>query len=286
MRIAAPAKLNLFLHVTGKRANGYHELESLTLFTEFADVLDIMPARDISLTIHNHATTQLMADNDNLVIKAARSLEAFTGKGQGAHIALSKYIPVGAGLGGGSADAAATLRGLADFWQVPVMKKILMELGASLGSDIPACLLNQPGWMTGTGDIMQPVALPQGGFVVLVNPCQPLLTADVFRALQPPYSKSVPQPEGWDSLEGLCQWANQQRNDLEAPAVALMPAIADILAALRATPALLARMSGSGATCFGIYDSQITATQAAQTIKAAHPAWWVQATPIKGADHG
>ncbi len=285
-RITAPAKLNLFLHVTGKRADGYHLLESLTAFTEFGDELDIAPAETVSLHITGNYAG-LLQKEDNLVLRAARLLQAEAGIMAGAQITLHKNIPVGAGLGGGSADAAATLTALSQLWSLALPPATLHKIALQLGSDVPACLLGSPGWLTGTGDNVAPVAIPPGGWVVLANPGQPLLTADVFRARRGSFDALVTLPAQWENIPALAAWASAQGNALEAPALTLMPVIAEVLAALASTEnCLLPRMSGSGATCFGLYAQQNHATAAAAAIRSAHPGWWLTVTPLKGAAHG
>jgi len=288
LRITAPAKLNLFLHIIGKRADGYHMLESCTFFTAFGDALTITPADTVSLTITGNFAPQLAHDaNENLVLRAAHLLQARTGTKTGAAITLDKNIPIGAGLGGGSADAAAILSALETFWQCSLTPETRHSIALQLGSDVPACMLNQPAWVTGTGDHVQAIPFPSGGWVVLVNPGTPLLTADVFRATKAPFTPSIARPAPWPNTRALAQWANTQTNALEAPAIALMPSISHILTALQATEnCLLHRMSGSGATCFGLYETQSGATIAAASIQTNNPGWWVIATPIQGATHG
>lgn len=285
IRIPAPAKLNLFLHITGKRADGFHLLESLTFFTEFGDSVEVSEASALSLTI-----TGPFADNiegDNLVLRAARLLQQQAGIKTGAAITLHKHIPVSAGLGGGSADAAATLIALQRLWKLSPDAATLHSIALQLGSDVPACLLGAPGWMTGTGDHVRALHLPQGAWLVLVNPLQPLLTATVFRNWKGSFTAPVTVPPGWENTASLAIWAAGQSNALEAPARALMPAIDEILASIAATGhCLLARMSGSGATCFGLYDNETSATKAATQLKASHPHWWVTATAMKGTPHG
>lgn len=286
-RIPAPAKLNLFLHVTGRRADGYHLLESLTCLTGYADRLDIAPADTLELRITGPYAQALPVAQDNLVLRAARLLQAQAhGAPRGASILLHKHIPVGAGLGGGSADAAAALDALARFWDMRLSPEARHAMALSLGSDVPACALGAPGWVTGTGDTVAPVAVP-GGWAVLVNPGLPLLTADVFRAFRAPFAASVAPPPPLPDIAALAAWAARQRNVLEDAALSLCPAIGDVLSALAATEnCLLPRMSGSGATCFGLYAGAAQARAAAARIRAAHPGWWVQATDWKGTPHG
>jgi 4-diphosphocytidyl-2-C-methyl-D-erythritol kinase len=277
IRIPAPAKLNLFLHITGKRADGFHLLESLTAFTDFGDEVEVTQSDALSLALQGEFASQLHpGDNDNLVLRAARLY------GQTAAITLHKNIPVGAGLGGGSSDAAATIRALERLRHTPITDELRHAHALQLGSDVPACLLGRPGWLTGTGDHVTPVTLPHGGWVLLVNPRQPLLTADVYRAFTGAFSAALPQPGSWPSVAALAAWLQNQHNALETPAIARMPVIASLLAAITSTPGcLLSRMSGSGATCFGLYAGEPAARAAANAIATTHPAWWVKPAALQ-----
>lgn len=277
IRIAAPAKINLFLHVTGKRADGYHLIESLAAFTTFGDVLDIVPAETLSLDITGQFAASLSAQ-DNLVLKAAK---LFRG-GRGAQITLQKNIPVGAGLGGGSSDAAATLVGLAKLWKQPIPDTVLQ-----LGADVPACLARAPSWVSGIGEQVTPVSIKTGGWALLANPRVPLLTADVYKRFAGDFSSPSAMPGGIDTFDALIAFIENKSNALEAPALALLPVIGDILSAIRATEGCrLARMSGSGATCFGLYENEKAARQAAQQLQRAHPKWWCMATALMEDTHG
>jgi 4-diphosphocytidyl-2-C-methyl-D-erythritol kinase len=283
LRFTAYAKLNLFLHITGKRSDGYHFLESLTSFTEFGDHIDVSESDTLSLEVVGPFAQLLpTAQDDNLVMRAAQGLQHITGCGKGARIILHKHIPVGAGLGGGSADAAALLRGLAVLWQVPFGDAEGLALAQQLGSDVAACLVNRPAWVTGTGEKVQSVTIRSGAWVVLANPRLPLLTADVYRKFTGPYADISAAPTSLLSLEALTELMRQRHNALEAPATALLPVIRDIVSTLSASPhCAMARMSGSGATCFGLYRDAPAAQEAARQIQLAHPQWWVQATPLK-----
>lgn len=283
IRIAAPAKLNLFLHVTGKRPDGYHLLESLTVFTEFGDIVEAAPAEILTLKITGPQASSLENAPDNLVLRAAQLLQPSLS--HGAALTLHKHIPVGAGLGGGSADAAATITALEKLWNLTLPPAARHAIALQLGSDVPACALATPGWLTGTGDTVTPITIPSA-WVVLVNPNIPLLTADVFRANREAFHPSITKPHPTSAF-ALAAWAATQSNTLEKPAITLQPAIAEILRAITATQeCLLARMSGSGATCFGFYDNEPAATAAAKHLATAHPDWWVKATAMKGTAHG
>jgi 4-diphosphocytidyl-2-C-methyl-D-erythritol kinase len=269
----APAKVNLALHVTGLRPDGLHLLDSVVVFPRLGDRLEAELAAGLSLAIDGPFARELGAGADNLVLRAAALLRP---PGRGAALRLTKSLPVASGIGGGSADAAAALRLLARLWERPVPAP---EAVLGLGADVPVCLAGRPCRMSGVGERLQPLALPPF-WLVLANPGVPLATAAVFAGLaahaNPPMS-APPPPE----LEAFVGWLAAQRNDLEPAAVALAPAIADLLAALAAQPgARLARMSGSGATCFALFAEEAAALAAAEALRRARPAWWVAAAPV------
>ena len=289
----APAKVNLTLHVTGRRPDGYHLLDSLVAFAEPGDRLRIAPAGggDISLTIGGDApgarALARAAPSDNLILRAARLLaraDGPAGPPPGARIALEKRLPVGAGLGGGSSDAAAALRGLARLWgrALPAPSEVL-----ALGADVPVCLLGRPARMRGIGERLDPLALPRL-HLVLAHPGVGLSTARVFSALgpraNPPMPETLPR---WRGAADFARWLATMRNDLAAPARAICPEIAALESALAAAPGcLLARMSGSGASCFGIFESRAAAEAAAAALSRANPAWWVRPASTLGAPPG
>jgi 4-diphosphocytidyl-2-C-methyl-D-erythritol kinase len=270
----APAKINLTLHVTGQRADGYHLLDSLVVFADIGDRITAVPAPRVDLVIDGPMAAGLPADDTNLVLRAARLLAA---DGQGALITLIKTLPVASGIGGGSSDAAATLRVLARLWDVPLPGR---EDAARLGADVPVCLDPRPRRMSGAGEQLRDLPPLPSFWLVLANPGMPVATAEVFRALtrhdHPPMPDRLPR---WSDLAALVSFLGSMRNDLETPAMRLRPEIGDVLAALRATQGcMIARMSGSGATCFGIYGDRIAAADAAGRIRAAEPHWWVSAS--------
>jgi 4-diphosphocytidyl-2-C-methyl-D-erythritol kinase len=279
---AAPAKLNLYLHVTGRRTDGFHLLDSLVAFTEAGDVLHAEPAADLSLALDGPFAASLAGDPENLVLRAARALLAHA-HGAGAALSLTKNLPIASGIGGGSADAAATLRALARLW--PAVKHAdLPALAAELGADVPVCLHGTPSFMGGIGEVITPAPrLPPVG-VLLVNPLIPLPTPQVFAArarLDQGFSLPAQFAEAPADAEALAGLLGVRRNDLEAPAVGLVPAIATVLEALRATPGCrLARMSGSGASCFALYDDQAVADAASAWIMARHSGWWITPTRL------
>ena len=278
----ARAKINLTLHITGKRADGFHLLDSLVTFTEFGDRLGAAPADEVSLQISGLFAGQL-DEHDNLVLDAAHALARSLGTGQGAALHLEKNLPPASGMGGGSADAAATLRLLQRLWGQSLPIDELHALALRLGADVPVCLAQTPSFMRGIGEDIKPVALPPLP-IVLVNPGVHVSTPAVFRALgyTPANAPApAPNPPVFTAPQSLLDWLFQTRNDLIAPAVRLSPEIFAVLEALEATKNChLARMSGSGATCFGLYGDENSARSAAQTIGAANSDWWVQATRI------
>ncbi|HEV2560636.1 MAG TPA: 4-(cytidine 5'-diphospho)-2-C-methyl-D-erythritol kinase [Rhizomicrobium sp.] len=277
---AAPAKINLFLHAGAQREDGYHELESLVVFTGIGDDLTFDNAGEaadaLSLDIAGPFAAALKNEPDNLVLRAARAL----GGHGGARITLTKNLPVASGIGGGSADAAATLRGLMQLWKLTVPPQALHDIALSLGSDVPVCLASAPAWMTGRGEHIQAVNLNVNTAMVLANPGMSVSTAQVFANLDDRTGMGAINPDRIRSTDELCEYLKDTRNDLEAPARELAPVIGDVLDALSKSGALLARMSGSGATCFGIYEDDAAANKAASVISKAQPNWWVKPTNI------
>ena len=284
----APAKVNLTLHVIARRPDGYHEIESLVVFADVGDRLTFTPGATLSLTTRGPTAAAAGPSGDNLVLKATRLLaERVEGLRVGA-FTLEKRLPVAAGLGGGSSDAAAALRLLARANRLALDDAHVAEAARLTGADVPVCLDPRPRVMRGVGEILSaPIDLPLLP-AVLVNPGVAVPTRDVFAALRLQRAPSPLEGEGWG---GGCERADvfaklaTHRNDLEAPAIALQPVIADVLSELSAAPKCsLARMSGSGATCFGLFASARPAKAAAQALRARHPDWWVRATTFGGRD--
>lgn len=289
----APAKINLFLHVTGRRPAGgpqagYHELESLVVFAQelaACDRITVAPADTLSLTLDGPQAGALTdSRDDNLVLRAARLLQGMNGetvRSAGAAISLTKTLPVASGIGGGSADAAATLHALRALWQIEVDDDTLGRMAAELGADVPVCLFGRAAMMTGFGEQIaaQPDLPPF--WLVLANPGIALATRDVFSALAGQYGSSMPFERRPDSAADLAILLRARRNDLEAPARFLAPEIDPVLAALKAQGGcLLARLSGSGATCFGLFAEKREAEFAARNLSRAYPKWWVAATAV------
>jgi 4-diphosphocytidyl-2-C-methyl-D-erythritol kinase len=266
LREFAPAKVNLYLHLTGRRADGYHLLDSLAVFPAVGDWLRAVPAEALWLTVEGPFGAALGDAADNLVLRAARALRPCGG----ARITLEKHLPVASGIGGGSADAAAALRLLARVWGVP---PATLPMALALGADVPVCLGGRAARMGGVGEVLTPAPqLPACG-MVLVNPGVSLATASVFRARQGGFSEAAVLPGSWPDAAAMARGLAALRNDLEPAAIALQPVIGEVLAALAGVPGcLLARMSGSGATCFGLFADAAAAEAAARAV--ARPGWW------------
>lgn len=278
--IEAPAKINLFLHVTGRRDDGYHLLDSLVVFARFGDSLSFDAAGTLSLEVDGPTAALLPAD-DNIVLKAARALAAAAGVAPQARIRLTKRLPVAAGIGGGSADAAAALRGLARLWGVSLPG--LDTLALALGADVPVCLRGCPTAMSGVGERLEDAPRLPAAWLVLANPGVPLSTPAVFKARRGAFSAADPLRQAPATAAALAEALARRHNDLTAAAVSLAPVVGEVLAALAATPGcLLSRMSGSGATCFGLYAGEAEARAAALAL--AGSGWWVRAAELMG--HG
>jgi 4-diphosphocytidyl-2-C-methyl-D-erythritol kinase len=268
----ACAKINLHLHVTGRRADGYHLLDSLVVFARAADTLTVEPDEALSLSVTGPFAAGLDGEADNLVLRAARALAAHSGMRPSGRLVLEKNLPVASGIGGGSADAAAALRLLARFWGIDADQG---ALAGGLGADVPVCLAGRPALMSGIGEILAPAPPMPAAGIVLVNPGVAVSTPAVFRAREGGFSGVAALPrDGWRDAESLAASLRGTVNDLETPALRLAPEIGRVLEALRAdSRCLLARMSGSGATCFGLYADAAAARLAAEAID--RPGWWV-----------
>ena len=285
---SAPAKLNLYLHIVGQRADGYHLLDSLFAFTQNGDEITVRGAPELSLEVTGPFAGSLAAvgglNADNLVMKAALLLRSHAGIKNGAAISLSKNLPIASGIGGGSADAAATLLALNDLWQLDLSLETLSALALRLGADVPACLHDRPLHVSGIGEQIKASSLPKDYGILLVNSGEALSTPAVFQAFHAEgYKPSLRLPcrqpkESADFIKWLLE---KTSNDLQAPAVSLCPAIAPVMRDLSAiNGALMVRMSGSGATCFALFQTVSEAKQAQIRIEADHPKWWVMADQL------
>tara|TARA_R100000005_G_scaffold96726_1_gene86834 strand:- start:20102 stop:20959 length:858 start_codon:yes stop_codon:yes gene_type:complete len=276
----APAKINLFLHVTGKRADGYHFLESLVVFADYGDDISVEQADGLRLEISGPFARDIDAGPDNLVLKAARLLQQECGARPGARIHLIKRLPVASGIGGGSSDAATTLKLLNRLWRLDITDERLAKLGLSLGADVPVCLLEKPALMRGIGEELQEVKISDISSILLVNCKKQVSTAEVFRrlTLQNTGEANIIPPVGAVELAALLEGT---RNDLQGPAIAIVPQIADVISVVEHLDGCqLARMSGSGATVFGLFAEAEAAEAAARRIGRQHPDWWVSAARI------
>jgi 4-diphosphocytidyl-2-C-methyl-D-erythritol kinase len=281
------AKVNLTLRVVGRRVDGYHELESVVAFADCADRLSLVPGSTLDLTMSGPLAQACGETSDNLVLKAARLLGERVPDLKVGSFTLDKVLPVAAGIGGGSADAAAALRLLAQLNGLALDDRRLLDVALQTGADVPVCLTSRACDMTGVGETLLPLSLPILP-CVLVNPRVPVATREVFAALglrngellvgATDVIRATAWPEQGASVEDWVEVLAASSNDLEAPATRIQPAIGEVITALSATDgAWLARMSGSGATCFAIFENTAEAQRAAQKIQLDHPQWWVHA---------
>lgn len=287
------AKLNLCLHIVGRRDDGYHLLDSLVAFADIGDTVTAWPglARlalrggDVPppgprLALSGPFAPVLLAENPagNLVLRAAHALAARLGRDPDVMIALDKVLPVASGIGGGSADAAATLRALGRLWSVPTGDRVLFEVAATLGADVPACVAQRPCWMGGVGETLAEAPALPDTHVVLANPGLPVPTPAVFKARAGAFSAPARFDTMPGDMDGLVALLSDRRNDLTEPALTVAPVIADVLQRMADTVGCrLARLSGSGATCFALYETRAEAEAAAAALSAGRPAWWVKA---------
>lgn len=279
--LLARAKVNLYLHVVGKRTDGYHLLDSLAVFPDIGDRLRVQPANDLTLTIDGPMAGALAAETDNIVMKAARALAQAAGIPPRAALHLTKVLPIASGIGGGSADGAAALRGLCALWGVTLPEAQLAKIALAIGADLPVCLRSRPTKMAGIGEILSdPPALPPA-WMLLVNPTVALSTPAVFKARAPGFSPPAPLTTPPRDAADLALALHSRTNDLSAPAIALAPVIAEVLAAIGHQPdCLLARMSGSGATCFGLFPTVAAVERAVKALAASQPQWWIASGKI------
>lgn len=289
MRLSAPAKINLYLHLTGRRGDGFHLLDSLVAFVDVADGVELAADSDFSLEIDGPFALQLADEPGNLMLAAGRRLADALGRADGARMRLIKNLPVASGIGGGSADAAATLLGLCRLWSIAPDQEVLSKIGLSLGADVPVCLQGQAAHMAGIGEIITPAPKLPSAWLTLVNPGVGLATPAVFRRRaqdyaqsQAPWSAPAPLTAAPRDAGDLAKMLSDRRNDLTDAAVGLVPAVGESLDALARQPGcLLARMSGSGATCFGLFAEKAEAQAAAQALKTAAPGFWTAAGALQ-----
>lgn len=283
MQRFAPAKINLFLHVGDRRPDSYHDLLSLVVFADCGDTITVGPARGVPLEITGPQSAGFGPSPSNLVLKAERALRQWAS--EHGHetppvtLTLDKHLPLASGIGGGSSDAAATLLALVKYWSLPASAEDLRQLGRSIGADVPVCLRASPTLMSGDGEMLAPAPELPGFALVLVNPRVEVSTAAVFDALGARTgTHAQPLPPRLETLRVFVAWLDRTSNDLASPAKKIAPQVMHAEQALTAsTGCLLSRMSGSGATCFGIYPTIEAAKTAAREIAAARPEWWVTA---------
>jgi 4-diphosphocytidyl-2-C-methyl-D-erythritol kinase len=282
----APAKVNLTLHILGRRADGYHELESLVAFAGAGDTLTLIPGEPLSLAVSGPTASAAGTPDKNLVLKAVRNLLERHDRLETGAFRLTKRLPAAAGIGGGSSDAAAALRLLARLNDLSLDHPAVLDAARTTGADVPVCLHGCSRFMRGVGERLgMPLRLPRL-FTVLVNPGVSLETAKVFQALGLEAGHRTkgkhPEVESGLDLEELLSRLARARNDLEPPALTLAPSVGEALAILSKTPGCrLARMSGSGATVFGLFDDCAGAAAAARLIRSARPGWWVKGSSLR-----
>lgn len=278
----ACAKVNLYLQIVGRRPDGYHLIDSLFVFLAIGDELTISDAPKLTLELDGPFAFQLGDNSGNLVMTAAERLARISGVERGAALKLTKNLPVAAGLGGGSSDAAAALRGLRTHWDLALTDSELMDMALDLGADVPACVVQSSALVSGVGEVVQPIAGLPEFWMVLVNPGVELSTAQVFAAYKDSgRALSIPAPLDAmpDRLEGVIDELAARGNDLELAACGLAPAVAEVLTELQDfKDSLIVRMSGSGATCFALFATEAAAEKAATALAGRHPDWWVAYT--------
>lgn len=274
----ARAKINLALHVVGRRPDGYHDLDMLVAFADLGDTVTLERSDRDRFEIDGPMADGLSADADNLVLAALRGFRGLTRRSESVNIRLTKRLPIASGIGGGSADAAATLRGLCRLYAHPTDDPALAAIALSLGADVPMCLAGRPARVSGVGERIMPTAGHLSFGLLLVNPRTAVSTPAVFRALEKRNNPPLSDHSTFDAVEDLVTFLRTRtRNDLEAPAATLAPVVATVIRALAELPGVrLARMSGSGATCFGLFDDLATARAAGDRLAADHPDWWVE----------
>lgn len=285
-RAFAPAKINLYLHVVGRRSDGYHLLDSLVVFAGVGDTIEaVADDEGLRLTVDGPFAGEVPDDDSNLVLQAARGLAEVAAIRPRGHVRLTKVLPVASGVGGGSSDAAAAIAVLLRLWRIGsvVPPERLMELALRLGADVPMCVAGRPAQVSGIGEVLAPAPPLPPVWLVLANPRCTLPTPQVFRARQGPFSPPRPLTEVPTDAAALAGALAARSNDLTDAAVSLCPEVGQVLRQLADLPgALLARMSGSGATCFALFADAAVAAAGAAYLAAKHPRWWCVAAPIAG----
>lgn len=287
MTIIEPAygKINLYLHVTGKRSDGYHLLDTLMVPVDFHDVITLSESDSFSLSVEGEFAGKLPSQKDNIVTRAVELLAKRAQKQTNLAIHIQKNIPIGAGMAGGSADAAATLRALNQFWQLGYSLEELAETAIQVGADVPFCLYQHPAFVSGIGEVITPITEFPEMFAVLVNPRIHVDTPSVFQAGIQTMSGTVKKPATLpNTLADWIPFLQKQQNDLVENACLQAPVIPEIISLLQHTSdCLLAQMSGSGATCFGLFENHQQAQNVMSQLKRSYPQWWCTATKILSA---
>lgn len=280
--VPAPAKVNLYLHVTGRRDDGYHLLDTLVVFAGLGDLITVAPAEKISLATEGLFADEIPDGPDNLVLKAAHLLANHAGTKAGAEITLQKDLPVASGIGGGSADAAAVLIALSKLWGLDLGEDDLANLGLTLGADVPMCVKGRALFVGGIGeDFADAPKMPKAG-LLLVNPLKPVPTPAVFKERVGPYTAADRFDGPIRDAEHLAELLSSRTNNLADPARRVEPHVGGVLDELASLPGiLLSRMSGSGGTCFGLFQELDMAAQAAVALGKAQPNWWVRVAPLE-----
>lgn len=280
--VQAPAKVNLYLHVTDRRSDGYHLLDSLFAFTKDGDVVSVQEAEALSLEIRGAYAAALSNEDDNIVLKAARALAQASGIAPNVKIVLEKNLPVASGIGGGSADAAATLKALIELWNLKISDEKLHEIALALGADVPSCLASKAVQVSGIGDVLTLAPTFPKLYVLLVNPNKPVSTPAVFKARKPVFSAPRPFTKKMTDFDDFIHALSERHNDLCDAACMIEPEINQVLQALKDCQLCrLAGMSGSGGTCFGLFASAQDASLACEELKKKHVNWWFLNTEIE-----
>lgn len=277
LTIFSPAKINLYLHITGRRPDGYHELDSLVSFANIGDEIRIAPAQKFTFHINGPFSGGLDTAG-NLVVQAAERLSALYDKPLNVEITLTKNLPVASGIGGGSGNAAALIRGLLEYWCMPKKDPRLPELLLELGADVPVCFHGKTVRMSGIGEELSPMPVLETMAMVLVNPGKSCHTAEIFSHYDGVFRPAPTLPDQLQKCDYLIAFLSETHNDLFAPACTIIPEIKNVIESLLTQDGCkMARMSGSGATCFGLFESVKNAQSAAQALHNNHPDWWVEA---------